>query len=261
MPVTGPQADLTVPNPARIYDYLTGGRDNFAADRDFGDSLAAEVPGLRGLARDGRGFILRSVTWSASRGIAQFLDLGCGLPSSPAVHETARATAGDARVVYVDNDPAVLRHAQLILPGPGVAVISGDVREPEAVLADPGLREVLDFSEPAGILFGGVLSAMDAATAGSAVAAFAAVLAPESTVAVSCVSYADQELAGRISARFADATGRTWVSHPAEAIGGWFSGAGLRLIRGQAGNVRCWPMVPARAGGQAVTLGGVGIKP
>ena len=109
MPGPGVTSDLTAPNPARIYDYLTGGRDNFAADRDFGDALAAEVPGLRGLARDGRGFMIRSVTWSASRGIGQFLDLGCGLPSSPNVHETARATlrgrAGGVRGQRPDRAP------------------------------------------------------------------------------------------------------------------------------------------------------------
>jgi len=252
---------MTVPHPARIYDYLTGGRNNFAADRDFGDQLAAEVPGLRALARDGRGFILRSVTWSASRGIRQFLDLGCGLPASPDVHETARATQEGARVAYVDNDPIVLRHAGLLLSGPGLAVISGDVREPGAVLADPALREVIDFSEPVGVLAGGVLSAMDAETARNAVTAFAAVLAPESTVAVSCISYPDEAFARRISARFAEATGRTWVSHTAETIGGWFSGAGLRITRGKAGNVRSWPMAPSRADRTAATLGGVGLKP
>ena len=260
MPGPGVTSDLTIPNPARIYDYLTGGRDNFAADRDFGDALAAEVPGLRGLARDGRGFMIRSVTWSASRGVGQFLDLGCGLPSSPNVHETARATRPDARVVYVDNDPVVLRHARLLLAGDGAAVVGGDVREPGAVLADPGLR-VIDFTRPCAVLAGGVLSAMDAEEARNAVATFAAVLAPGSTLAVSCVSYADPGFGERISATFAEATGRTWISHPAETIQGWFDGAGLRVIRGQVANVRCWPMAGPQAGRQAVTLGGVGLTP
>jgi hypothetical protein len=93
------------------------------------------------------------------------------------------------------------------------------------------------------------------------VATFAAVLAPGSTLAAYCVSYSDEALGERISAQFAAATRRTWVSHPAETIKGWFDGAGLRLARGQVGNVKCWPMLSPQGGRQAATIGGVGLKP
>lgn len=52
-------------------------------------------------------FLSRAVTWVARQGVAQFIDLGCGLPTSPNTHETARAVIPDAVVVYVDNGPIV----------------------------------------------------------------------------------------------------------------------------------------------------------
>ena len=111
------------------------------------------------------------------------------------------------------------------------------------------------------VLLGGVLSAMDAEEAQNAVATFAAVLAPGSTLAISCVCYADERSPTRISATFAEATGRTWISHPAETIQGWFDGAGLRLIRGRVSSVRTWPMLCDIQNGKAATIGGVGLKP
>jgi S-adenosyl methyltransferase len=58
---------------------------------------------------DNRAFVGHAVTWAAGQGIGQFLDLAAGLPTSPAVHEAARAV--NPRVCYVDNDPVVVRHA------------------------------------------------------------------------------------------------------------------------------------------------------
>ena len=40
-------SDTATPNPARIYDYLLGGHDNHAADREVADALIAAAPGTR----------------------------------------------------------------------------------------------------------------------------------------------------------------------------------------------------------------------
>ncbi len=258
MPVPG--ADFTRPNPARIYDYLLGGHDNFGPDREMGDRLAAGVPALRSLVRQNRRFVLRSVTWMASRGTGQFVDCGCGLPATPSVHQTARATRPGARVAYLDNDPVVLSHARAMAGGDGLAVIAADVRDPGKVLEGPGLREVIDLDEPCGLLFGGTLSAMDSSTAQAAVAGFAERLAPGSAVAISCISYADPVLAREVAGVFAGATGGTWANHGREDIESFFTAGGLRVAHGRVMDVACWPACPVTgAQGAAAVLGGIGV--
>ena len=128
--------NTSVPNVARIYDYILGGKDNFAADRRAAQQLLAAVPDIAGVVRDNRSFIGRVVRFlAAEAGIRQFLDLGAGLPTQNCVHEMAQAVAPDARVVYVDNDPVVCSHGQALLgPGGTVGVALGDLRRPAEIL-------------------------------------------------------------------------------------------------------------------------------
>jgi S-adenosyl methyltransferase len=48
-------------------------------------------------------------------GVRQFLDIGTGIPAASNTHEVAQRAAPDSRIVYVDNDPVVLTHAQALL--------------------------------------------------------------------------------------------------------------------------------------------------
>ena len=96
--------DFTSPNIARTYDYLLGGKNNFAADRELAGTLEKLYPPLPGILQANRAFTGRVVTWAAGQGAGQFIDLGAGLPARPAVHETARAVDPHAKVVYIDND-------------------------------------------------------------------------------------------------------------------------------------------------------------
>src|ERR1700752_2493894 len=113
-----------VPNIARVYDFFLGGKDNFAADRELAAQIAELAPDWVQACRDNRRFVGRAVTWAAGQGIRQFLDLGAGLPTRPAVHETAREITPDARVCYVDNDRVVVTHARALLAKPaGVDVV------------------------------------------------------------------------------------------------------------------------------------------
>ena len=106
----------TRPNVARIYDYLLGGKNNFAADRAAARRLIQAIPDIAAIARDNRSFLGRVVRYLAIEGgIRQFLDLGSGLPTQANVHELAQGVAPDARVVYVDNDPVVASHGQALL--------------------------------------------------------------------------------------------------------------------------------------------------
>jgi hypothetical protein len=146
--------NASVPNVARIYDYILGGKDNFAADRRAAQQLLAALPDIGGVVRDNRSFIGRVVRFLAGEaGIRQFLDLGAGLPTQNCVHEMAHAIAPDARVVYVDNDPVVCSHGQALLErGDTVGVVLGDLRRPAEILRNPEVLAKLDFSQPVGVL-------------------------------------------------------------------------------------------------------------
>jgi hypothetical protein len=102
--VSGVRFNTTVPNVARIYDYFLGGKDNFPADRQAGDRLAKELPGIERACRDNRDFLQRAVRYLAGQGIRQFLDIGTGLPTMGSVHAVAQEAAPGARVAYVDYD-------------------------------------------------------------------------------------------------------------------------------------------------------------
>jgi predicted O-methyltransferase YrrM len=102
-----PQVDLQLgrPHPARVYDYLLGGKDNFAADRAAAHAGLEAKPNSRIPPRENRAFLRRVVRYLArDAGIRQFLDIGTGIPTSPNVHEIAQDADPQARVVYVDND-------------------------------------------------------------------------------------------------------------------------------------------------------------
>ncbi|GIE77354.1 hypothetical protein Aph02nite_33040 [Actinoplanes philippinensis] len=148
--------DMTKPHPARRYDYWLGGKDNFQADRDAAEAIAAVFPHIRTAARENRAFMQRAVRFLAGEaGVRQFLDIGTGLPTADNVHEVAQRIAPESRIVYVDNDPLVLVHARALLassPEGATAYIDADARTPEKVLADPALRETLDFSQPIALL-------------------------------------------------------------------------------------------------------------
>jgi trans-aconitate methyltransferase len=139
---------------ARIYDYILGGKDNYAIDRAAGDASLRLWPALRVHMLENRSFMHRVARYLAEQGVRQFLDIGTGIPTSPNLHEVVQAVTPDARVVYVDNDPTVLAHARARMTSSRqgrTAYICADMREPDAVLNAPQLRETLDLGEPVGL--------------------------------------------------------------------------------------------------------------
>jgi S-adenosyl methyltransferase len=111
-----PDIDTSVAHSARVHDYWLGGTDNFAADRAAGDAVIQAYPGIVASVRANRAFLARAVRFlAAEAGIRQFLDLGTGIPAAGNTHEVAQSAAPDCRVVYVDHDPVVLRHARALL--------------------------------------------------------------------------------------------------------------------------------------------------
>jgi hypothetical protein len=161
-----PSVDLRpdVPHPARMYDYYLGGKDNFPADREAAERVLALGPLVRISALANRAFLQRAVRFLAEQGIGQFLDIGTGIPTAGNTHEVAQQVRPDARVAYLDNDPIVLVHSRALLAGSasgGVSVLQADLRDPKAILADPAVRELLDFDRPVALLLFAVLHFID----------------------------------------------------------------------------------------------------
>ncbi|GII97287.1 SAM-dependent methyltransferase [Sinosporangium siamense] len=139
------------PHSARVYNYIMGGKDHFAADRETAAQVLTDWPGLRTSMLANRACMHRMVRFLTGLGVRQFIDVGTGIPASPNLHEVAQETAPDARIVYVDNDPIVLTHARALLVGKPegrIVYIQADMNSPEALLADPSLEEVLNLSQP-----------------------------------------------------------------------------------------------------------------
>jgi hypothetical protein len=158
----GPESDdpigVRYPNTARIWNYQLGGKDNFAVDREASEAANAMVKGLgvpvgADTAVESRHLLQRMVDYMLGQGVRQFLDLGSGLPNMANTHQIAHRTAPEARIVYVDVDPLVSSHAVALMAGPNVVTLRADLREPEQVLGDAQVRDLLDFGQPVGIMF------------------------------------------------------------------------------------------------------------
>ncbi|WP_232303953.1 SAM-dependent methyltransferase [Pseudofrankia sp. DC12] len=156
--VTAVDLRTDVAHAARVYNYLTGGKDHFPADRLAAERALAVVPDLRTGALENRAFLLRAARVLAEDGIDQYLDVGTGLPADPNLHEVVQRLIPAARVAYVDNDPLVLAHARALLtsrPEGVTAYVDADVRRPADILRDAG--HWLDLSRPVAVCVGALL--------------------------------------------------------------------------------------------------------
>ncbi|MEW2289772.1 SAM-dependent methyltransferase [Streptomyces sp. NPDC047841] len=140
------EIDTSKAHPARVYDWLLGGKDNYPVDEAVAVRLPAEA---RDAARQNRQFMHRAAAWLAGQGIDQFLDIGTGIPTQPNLHQIVQEIVPSAKVVYTDNDPIVLRHAEALLISGDEGVtdyIQADVREADSIVRHA--RRVLDFDRP-----------------------------------------------------------------------------------------------------------------
>jgi hypothetical protein len=194
-PVRG--IDTSVPNVARMYDYWLGGKDNFAADREAADRSTAAIPQLPWMAQENRRFLGRAVRFCASQGITQFIDIGSGLPTMENVHQVAGQVVTEPRVLYVDHDPVVVRHAQALLATTGTEALPGDLTRPAEILADATASGVIDLARPVAVLLIAILHFIpDEADPGGAVAALREAIAPGSYLAISHVQLAAGQMDG-----------------------------------------------------------------
>ncbi len=153
------EVDQSKPSIARVYDYLLGGKDNYAVDREIGDKFVNDLPGSVAIAHSNRQVLVRAVRDIALRsGVRQFIDMGSGLPTADNVHQVAGRYAPDARVVYVDNDPIVLAHGRALLEeNAGTRVIRADVRDAQAIREHPDTVALIDFDQPVAVVLSAIL--------------------------------------------------------------------------------------------------------
>ena len=225
-PVRVARVDSSVPNVARVWNVLMGGRDNFDADRRAAVQLVAASPALAGVAPASRAFLRRAVSYlAADAGIRQFVDIGTGLPAAGSAHEVAQAADPSCRVVYVDNDPVVLSHARAQLRSAAegtTSCLDADARDTAAIVA--GAAQTLDLAQPVGLIMIDVLNFI--ADAAGVVARLVAAVAAGSYLAVA--QPADDERLTAAQRRWNRlAPTPVYLREPAE-VGAWFSG--LELI-------------------------------
>ena len=244
--------DTATPNMARMYDYWLGGKDNFEADRRAADAVRAVRPEVTEQALDNKKFLTRAVRYVAEHGVRQFIDVGAGLPTSPATadsvtpawlatHEAAAVTA-DPVVAYVDNDPVAVLHSQALLTGSGAGIVAveADMRDPAGILAHPAIHGAgFDPGVPACVILACVLHFVDAPAARDIVSAFARALAPGSCLIASVGFSRDTAFASTYNAQ----QGARIYAHSWDEIIGFFGG--LELIPPGITDTASWPLTPA----------------
>jgi SAM-dependent methyltransferase len=178
--------DTSVPNMARVYDFLLGGGHNFLVDRELATQILKKAPYIGDAARVNRSFLRRAVVFMLDNGIRQFLDIGSGIPTVGNVHEIAQRADPACRVVYVDKEPIAVEHSRMLLRENDQAVaVLADIRDPDDLLAQPEIGRILDFSQPVGLLNVAVWHFVsDADDPAGLMARYRAVLAPGSYLAL-----------------------------------------------------------------------------
>ncbi|WP_113703308.1 SAM-dependent methyltransferase [Nonomuraea lactucae] len=262
---TPPGVDASTPSAARVHDALLGGTENFAADRSVARRLKEAVPEIVHLVWCNRAFIGRVVDFLVREaGIRQIIDLGAGLPTIENTHEVAQFADPSTRVVYVDIDPMVEPHARAILgDNPGATAITEDARDVAAVLSNPELNRLIDFSRPVGLLMVGLLHLIsDRDDPHGLVRHYMAALAPGSHLAATNF-YASPNPQAKALETMLQATMGTGHFRSYEAVTRYFDG--LRLVDPGVVHFPQWRPDERLPGPLAtweeLLLGGVGSKP
>jgi hypothetical protein len=250
--------NTAVPNVARIYDFMLGGKDNFAADRDAAERVMREIPYSALACRQNRDFLGRAVRVLGERGIRQFLDIGSGLPTRDNVHQIVQRAAPDTRVAYADYDHVVVTHARALLEkgSTGVLAVEGDVRDPGKIISDA--KGLIDFSEPVGVLLFAVLHFLtDAENPHAVVASLAGHLAPGSAVAIShLTSEGTEPTKGLAAQQVYEGASAPAVPRTRQDITRFFDG--LCLMEPGVTDVNLWPAASLEPTAPLTFYGGVG---
>lgn len=256
-----PEIDATKPSVARMYDYYLGGKDNYASDRSLAEQIMRHMPQVPKIVRENRAFLCRVVRYLVERcGIRQFIDLGTGLPTQENVHQVAQAINPAVRVVYIDNDPVVLAHANALLATNGhTKVVQADIREPGTVLELTEGSGLIDLSEPVGLLMIAVLHFVtDDEDPWGVVSEFSQAMISGSYLAFSHALQRPHEEEAA-AARLYDHASAPMVPRTREAVERFFTG--FELVSPGVVTVAEWrPFLAAVSASDIPVVGGVGRK-
>jgi hypothetical protein len=222
------EVELDRPNAARVYDYMLGGANNFAADRAFAEQVKVVTGSQVRPSRVNRSFLRRAVGQLINVGITQFLDLGSGIPTVGNVHEIAQRARPGTRVMYVDNEPVAVAYAEhLLADNPDAAIVQADLRDPAAVLGHPAVRELIDFNQPVAVLMLAVLHFVpDEADPAGIVAGYRSAVPAGSYLALSHLA-ADGHAELRRAADWFQQTGSPMVLRDRAQVAALFTGTDL----------------------------------
>ncbi|MEV5716473.1 SAM-dependent methyltransferase [Amycolatopsis mediterranei] len=186
--------DFDKPNAARVYDYLIGGKLNYAIDREFAERILEVRPEARDLALLNRRWLRRAVRFGAEQGIRQFLDIGSGMPTVGHVHEVVQAIDPEARVVYVDNEPVAVAHSEIVLKdNDNAEMVQADAEFPDTVLEHPTTERLLDFGKPVMVIMAAFIHFIpDSRNPAGLIAAYLGPLVPGSCLALSSGTFEGQ---------------------------------------------------------------------
>ena len=258
-----PESPGPRPSSARVWNFLLGGTNNDSADRRYAAELEQAYRGTRRIAVSSRRFLGRAAGWAAEQGISQFVDLGSGCPPPPHVHQMARAVRPGAVAAYADSDAETAAELWALLAGDdrkGTAVVTADYRDPPAVLAHPGLLEVIDPGAPVCLTAAMTLHLMPPRVAAAVTALWVRAVAPGSIVVLSVPRFDDAAAWGRLTAMPAAAGAHNF--RPAEFAALF---AGLEVVPPGIGPAT-WLRpggAPCAAGGTPTggyVLAGIGVK-
>ncbi|HZB28725.1 MAG TPA: SAM-dependent methyltransferase [Streptosporangiaceae bacterium] len=255
--------DTTVPHSARVWNYLLGGKDNYPVDQQAGERIREIFPGMVDIARQSRYMLVRVVRHLAGEaGIRQFLDIGTGLPTVDNTHEVAQRVAPRSRIVYVDNDPLVLLHAEALLtstPEGACDYLQADVRDPETILAQAA--KTLDFTQPVALMLMGIMGLVaDFDEALSIVRRLTAALPSGSYVAVYDGSDTDPAYVEAITGYNARSGAVPYTPRSPRQLARFLDG--LEVLEPGVVSVSRWRPVPGPwEEPEVACVGGVGRKP
>lgn len=259
--------DITVAHPARMYDYIVGGNDYFAVDRDAAEHMSAAYPGgladVKVIVRTFRSFLGRTLRYLVGEaGIRQLLDIGTGIPLRSKTHEVAQRLAPETRVVYVEPDPVALAHAHTLHrttpEGGASAYIQGDLRDVDRILSEAAMT--LDFSQPVAIRQYSLLNMMGDDAADTVMARLMGAVPSGSYLVLSTVARDVRDETAEASKRLNATTRETWFTRSHREVHRFFDG--LELIAPGVVTVDRWRPPSPPPGDVLVPLyGGVGRKP
>ncbi|MEV0684735.1 SAM-dependent methyltransferase [Nocardia sp. NPDC050378] len=143
------------PNRARILNAILGRKDAELHDRRIGELLGTIDP-LRIAITESRRFVERAITHLAARhGIAQIVELGCGYPTTPSLHDIAQKHRDSVKTLFVDSDLLVTVHARALLREPGNHVAHVDLTDTPTILEH--IDTVMDPAQPVAVCLSGSL--------------------------------------------------------------------------------------------------------